>query len=176
MAVAAVLLLCPAASAQFGQDWVVFVDPVTGERCGIVNSAYLELTVLENTGQLVIVTGADTLLSSLFVDANNNVYQDGFSAGWIGFADDADGFASVFWLTDRDTVVEIDEITEDLYDSGLYPDELGNLGCNACDFVDDAYLCDGVGDGGFICGFGAPSALIPILLLLTAAKLTARRR
>ena len=70
-------LRCPTAIAGFvvffgshaaGQTlpWDTFVDPLSSSACDVVNASNAELVVLSDTGQLVIVTGADvTLVDSL---------------------------------------------------------------------------------------------------------------
>ncbi len=179
-ALTAVLLMCSPVFAQFGEDWALFIDPETDEECGIVNTAQLELTVIERTGEFVIINGRDTVLDRLFVDTDNTVYYNGFRSGSVVFADDADGYPTVFWVTDRDTVVEVDEESGEPLDSGLLPEEIGNTGCDPCDLVDDRSLCDDpspVIDSGagltnltIACGSGAMPAMIPALLLLTIAR------
>jgi len=154
--------------AQFGEDWAIFEDPETDEACGVVNAANAELTVVDRTGEVILITGRDTLLGRLFVDDNNDVFYDGFAAGAIVFADDADDFPTVFWITDRGTVVDLDVGTGEPFDSGLFPEEIGFTVCDPCDLVDSDPFCDdggfGGGGGGSVgiigCGVGALPAMM----------------
>jgi hypothetical protein len=175
-----VVLFVPGlALGQFGDDWVVFVDPLTGEECGIVNTSNAELTVVDATGEMILVSGVDTLLPLLFVDLDNNVFFDGQPAGTIVYADDADGFASVFWVTDLDTVVEIDLVTGEPFDSGLFPEEISGNGCFACDFIDDDPFCGGEFPIDFppiSCGTGSAVPLMAGGLLMPFVGGMVRRR
>lgn len=136
-----------AAGPTKAQPWDLFVDPVTGEACDLVNAANVELVVFSSTGELVIVTGVDIFLGDSFVDANGNVFFDGFPFGVIDFDEDGDGLPSLWWLTDFGTVVSIDLATFFPFDSGLFPDEFVAVPCDACPFWDDPNDCEFDTDG-----------------------------
>ena len=185
VAAVAWIVLPTTALAQFGEDWDVFQDPETGETCGVVNTSNVDLTIVADTGEVILITGRDTLLDRLFVDEDNNVFYNGFASGLIVFADDADGYPSVFWITDRGTVVEVDERTGEPLDSGLFPEEVGNTGCDPCDSIDDDPFCyEDVIDGGddvhvgpILCGAGAgPALLLSGAALPLAGRMHRRRR
>ena len=87
----------PSAGAQV-VPWVTFADePISDSVCDVVNAENAELVVLASTGELVIVTGRDVILQGTFVDANDDVFFQGQPAGFLTFADDADGFRTLWW-------------------------------------------------------------------------------
>lgn len=132
------------------QPFDLFVDPITGESCDLVNAGNVELVVYSDTGELVIVTGVDLFLGDSFVAANGDVFFDGLPFGFITFAVDGDGFLSLFWLTDFGTVVDVDLTLFYPVDSGLFPDQFVGVPCEACPFWDDQFECavfDSDGDG-----------------------------
>ncbi len=183
LAAAAGIAMPGAARAQFGEEWSVFQDPETGAVCGVVNTSNAELTVVADTGEVIRITGRDTRLDALLVDDDNNVYYNGFAAGRMVYADDADGYPTVFWITDRETVVQLDARTGQPLDSGLFPEEIGNTGCDPCDSIDDDPFCDrdGADGGGFrfgplLCGAGAAPALWISVVALPLVGRTRRRR
>jgi hypothetical protein len=135
-------VVCCAARPAVAQPWDLFVDPLTGEACDLVNAANVEMVVFSDTGELVIVTGADLFLGDTFVDADGNVFFDGFPFGFINFDEDGDGLPSLWWLTEFGTVVEIDLVTFVPFDSFLFPDEFVSVPCDACPFWDDPDDCD----------------------------------
>jgi len=124
------------------QPWDLFVDPITGEACDLVNATNVELVVFTDTGELVIVSGNDIFLGDSFVDADGHVIFDGLPFGFIGFEEDGDGLPSLWWLTDFGAVVEIDPVTLFPFDSGLFPDEFVNVPCDACPFWDHPLECE----------------------------------
>jgi len=185
VAAVAWIALPTTALAQFGEDWDLFQEPETGETCGVVNTSNVDLTIVADTGEVILITGRDTLLDRLFVDEDNNVFYNGFASGQIVFADDADDYPSVFWITDRGTVVEVDERTGEPLDSGLFPEEVGNTGCDPCDSIDDDPFCyEDVIDGGdevhfgpILCGAGAgPALLLSAAALPLVGRMHRRRR
>lgn len=146
------LLVVGMTNTVLAQPWDLFVDPLTGEACDLVNATNVELVVYSDTGELVIVSGPDLFLGDSFVYANGDVDFDGLPFGFIDFAEDGDGFASLWWLTDFGTVVEMDLFLYFPFDSGLFPDEFVGVPCDACPFWDDPFDCediifDGDGDG-----------------------------
>lgn len=126
------------------QPWDLFVDPISGEACDLVNASNVELVVFSDTGELVIVNGVDVFLGDSFVDIDGFVVYDGLPFGFIGFALDGDGLPSLFWLSDFGTVIEIDLVTFFPFDSGLFPDEFIAVPCDACPFWDDPFDCEDI--------------------------------
>jgi len=129
-----------AATAQT-LPWDVFADPQSDSVCDLVNATNVQLVVLTGTGELEIVSGSDVILSHLFADANLNVYMDDLPFGLIDFADDGDGFRTLWWLTFQGTVVDIDTLTLQPSDSGRLPTEFRDVGCDACTLYDDPNAC-----------------------------------
>ncbi len=138
-------LVCfgPSVSSGFAQTrpWDVFQDDVSDSICDVVNAANAELVVLYDTGQLVIVTGADVILQDSLVDLNGDVFFEDEYAGSIGFAEDGDGFRTVWWMTLTGHVVSIDGFTGAPTESDRFPSEFFNVPCDACDFWDDLTVC-----------------------------------
>ena len=156
--IAAALLILSAsagwAQAQF-LPWNVYADSQSASICDLVNAANLELVVLAENGPLVIVTGPDLELVNTFVDDANNVFVDDELFGFIDFAEDGEGFRTLWWLTPAGSVVFVDPITGDPSDSELFPGEFIEVPCDACQFWDDVADCggdfvdsdlDGIGD------------------------------
>lgn len=117
--------------------WDVFHDTLSESSCGIVNTVSSELVVRTDTAQLMIVTRTDLTLLDTFVDADSFVFFEGEQAGVIDFADDGDGFRTLWWLTFDGQVMELDPLTAEPFAGGLTPEDLTEVPCNACEFVDD---------------------------------------
>jgi len=156
-------LLTASARAQ-SLPWRQFVDDVTGEDCGLINAGNTELVILTNTGQFVIVSSngqdvADVLLADTAVGADGSVITAFGPAGFIKFATDADGFASLFWVSLTGRVFDVDGFTGQPAETDKFPEEFANVLCDACPFWDDPSACvvvidddrDGVPDDGDDC-------------------------
>jgi len=175
---------------QIDDPWVVFVDPWTGSECGIVNATNAELIVMYQTGEMVIVTGADVILRDLIVNSNNEVSYLGEPAGVIDFFEDGDGLPAVFWTTLAGTVITVDTFTAEPFDSGRAPDEIRATGCDACAYVDDSIYCEDTSDDDaandvadavadtaleYLCGTGSGLAAAVGMILLPFVGLARRR-
>ncbi|MEK6800216.1 MAG: hypothetical protein AABZ12_14750 [Planctomycetota bacterium] len=124
--------------------WLVWADDVSASVCDGVNAHNVELVVLDDTGELVIITGTDTVLADTFVDLDGSVFYLGDPAGFIEFADDGDGFRTLWWLSIVGTVIHVDTLTGEPFDSGFFPDEFVDVPCDACNFWDNPFDCGGV--------------------------------
>ncbi|MGD2110570.1 MAG: hypothetical protein PVI86_14415 [Phycisphaerae bacterium] len=154
-AVLCALTLQVAASAQT-LPWLQFEDPVSGSICDVVNAANLELVVLDPTGELAGVTGTDVIFLDTFVDNTGNVFFQGIPAGFIDFAADGDGFATLWLFTPFGDLADIDEFTGQLAATNLFPTDFIDVPCDACPFWDEPDECqdsdvDGVVDAFDIC-------------------------
>lgn len=130
------------------RPWDVFSDTLSPSICDVVNAANAELAVLSDSGNFVIITGADVILQDTFVDFDGNVFDLGDPAGFIDFADDGDGFRTLWWLSITGRVIEIDGFTGEPFESVFLPEDLTDAACDACDFWDDPSVClDSDGDG-----------------------------
>jgi hypothetical protein len=169
------------AQAQIEEDWIVFVDSETDAMCGVVNAANAEFIVLFADGVMVQVSGPDTLFEDLVVADDFSVLFDGEPAGFIEFAEDGDGLPTVFWFTDDNTIVEVEDGVP--LDSGLDPIDIVDTGCDACEVIDSSSLCDdGPGNGGsngggngdgfvpIFCGAGALPMALSTMFFLTIMK------
>jgi hypothetical protein len=141
----------PRATAQT-PPWDLFEDPVTGTVCGVVNAANVELVVLHDTGQLVVITGLDLVLADTFVDADLNVFFQGDPVGFLDYYEDADGLASLWWISATGFLVGVDELNSTPYVSTALPVDFSNVACDPCDLWDNLDDCplvfiDGDGDG-----------------------------
>lgn len=145
------LLSVQAARAQ-GVPWLVLADPDSDSVCDVVNASNVGLVILADSGELVIVSGTDEILLGSLVDVDLYVFFDGTPFGLIDFVEDADGFRTLWWLTFTGTVVEIDTLTLEPFDSGALPSDFADVACDACPLWDDPTACiddsdaDGVPD------------------------------
>ena len=174
------------------EDWIIFEDFVSGAECGVINASNAELVALFDTGEMVIVSGADAILSDLIVTSNDEVLFQGEPSGFVEFLDDGDDLPAVFWTTLVGTMVEVDTFTGEPFDSGLLPETRINTGCDACDLIDDSPLCDDIGggnggDGGNIpgdvlfpfdlfCGAGSPAMLLMAMFAAPIVRFKRARR
>lgn len=142
---AAAILLAVAASAM-GQNvpWNIYSDDLSDSVCDTLNAANVELVVLSDNGPLVIITGPDLILADYFVSDAGFIFLDGDPVGFIDFAEDGDGFRTLWWLTLTGTVVFVDPFSGEPSDSGLFPDEFIGVPCDACELWDDPFDCGGV--------------------------------
>ena len=180
-ALSAVVMITGAspAAAQLDESWVQFVNEDIDFVCGVVNASNAELVVLEDTGEMVLISGTDTVLSDVFVDDDNLVYFDGAPAGQLALFVDGDGLDAVFWVTLTDTVVGVDTFTGEPFDSGLFPEERINTGCDACQLIDESVFCED--DGGVVpipplCGAGIPGFAALGMVLALSLRLVGHRR
>lgn len=128
------------ASAQT-VPWDLFVDDRSSSACEVVNAANAELVVLSDTGQLVIVSGEDVILVDTFVDLDGSVFFEGSAAGVIDFAEDDDGFRTLWWMSLTGLAVAIDDFTGVPIVSDLFPGDFANVDCDACPLWDDPSVC-----------------------------------
>lgn len=167
VAFTASMLVLAAASPGVAQTfpWDVFQDPFSDSLCDVVNAANAELVVLSATGEFVIVTGEDVALEGTVVDLDGMVFLDGFPAGLIAFADDGDGFRTLWWTSLTGFVINVDDFTGEPTVSDQLPVDFVDVPCDACLFWDDTTLCgditfdrdlDGILDDEDLC-LGTPS-------------------
>ena len=132
--------------------WVLFVDAESASICDVVNAANAELVVLDTTGELVIVSGIDPEpLFDTFVDDEGLVFFGGLPAGFIEFAEDGDGFRTLWWFVSVDDVANVNEFTGEPTATGALAFDFTDVPCDACEFWDDPADCadtdlDGVDD------------------------------
>ena len=132
--------------------WDVFLDIFSTSVCDLINAENAELVVLRNTDQLMIVTGGDIILQDTFVDANGFVFFEGLPFGVIDFAEDGDGFRTLWWTSILGTVVHIDEFSGLPSASDLFPSDFFTVPCDAEPFWDGC-LIDADCDDANICTF-----------------------
>ena len=169
------------AAAQLDESWVVFVNDDIDFRCDLINGFDSEFVVLENTGEMVLITGRDAILNRIFVDSNDLVYFNDAPAGQIELLVDADGLDAVFWTSLTGTVIGVDTFSGEPFDSGYLPTELSS-GCDACLLIDESVFCEG--DGGFVplpplpplCGAGIPGFAAMGMMLAFSLRFAGRRR
>ena len=130
------------ASSAAGQTkpWLLYADTDSTSLCDVVNASNVELVVL-TTGQLAIITGEDVTLQDTFVDADGFVFFEGELAGSIGFAEDGDGFATLWWTALTGRVVEVNAFTGVPSESNKLPSDFQDVPCDACVFWDDQSVC-----------------------------------
>ncbi len=185
--VSAALLLAPStARAQINEDWAVFPDSETTAECGVVNASNAELVVLFEDGVMATVGGV--ILTDLVVDLDSPAWPvtfEGAPAGFLAFATDGDGLPALFWFTLGGTIVGIDTFDAEPFDSGLFPEERINTGCDACELITSP-LCevDDDPDDDFpdfpdlplLCGAGAPMSAALGMVSLGLLGFSRRRR
>ena len=114
----------------------IWPDDKTDDKCDLIHAANAELVVLSATGELVLVSADDIILDGTFVDKDGAVFVDDDPAGSLRFAEDADGFPTLWWLAFNGRVMSIDGLSGDEFDisaSELLPSDIGNTTCAACD-------------------------------------------
>jgi hypothetical protein len=124
------------------QPWDLFVDADSDSACDLINAGNAELVVLTSTGQFVLVSGIDLILVDTLVDADNLVYYEGWPAGMITFAEDADGYRTLWWLSLFGFVMDVNPFTGEPTETLLFPSDFTGVPCDACEFWDDPYDCD----------------------------------
>lgn len=120
-----------AASAQ--TPWDTFQDSVSDSVCDIVNAANAEMVVLSATGQLVIVTGRDTVLADTLVTAEGDVMLGNEPVGFIGFEEDGDGFRTLWWTSLTGRVVNVDGFTGEPTETNMVPGDFVGVPCDVCE-------------------------------------------
>ena len=152
-----------------------------------MNAANTELVVRADTGQLVIISGEDTTLLDTYVDLDFSVWlETGIPGlmepvGFIGFAEDGDGYRTLWWTTLTGRVIGVDEFTAEPYDTDLFPSDFVDVPCDACPYIDDPFACDGIDDvldGPIVfnlCGLNAQLGLALTAVGLGFTKLSRRR-
>jgi len=158
-----VLAICDSVLAQ-SDPWVTYADSASDSRCALVNASNAELVVSAATGQLILVSGTDVTLQDTLVDADGFVFFEGQPFGLIGFAEDGDGFRTLWWLTLTGTTVEVDPITAVPSASLDTPADFADVSCDACDFWDDQSICVPPPITVPLCGIDVPVALPMIVL------------
>lgn len=144
---AAGLVASGASVAGQTRPWDVYEDidalgnQISNSVCDVVNAANAELVVLSSTGQLVIVTSEDLTLVDTLVDLDGFVSFLGDPVGKIGFAEDNDGFRTLWWTSLTGRVVSVDEFTGEPTTTDLFPSDIANVPCDACPFWDDPRVC-----------------------------------
>ncbi len=146
---AAVLFLVGMGSTRLANavPWDIFDDPNSASTCDAVNVSNAELVVLSDTGELVIITGTDLILTATFVDADGFVFFDGIAVGVIDFADDGDGLRTLWWMSLDGTVVDVDPLTGEPASTNLLPSDFSGVPCDACQLWDNLADCIGDQDG-----------------------------
>lgn len=140
----AVAAWCVAANVAHAQvlPWDTFSDsPVSASVCDVVNADNAELVVLRNTGQLVIVTGRDTILDDSLVTDEGEVLVNGQQAGFLGFETDGDGLRTLWWTSLTGRVVSVNEFTGEPTTTNRIPSDYRSVPCDACDLWDDPAVC-----------------------------------
>lgn len=125
--------------------WEEFPDPESPSLCGVINAATAELVVLRSTGELVIVSDVvsevDQVIPGTFVGSDGDVFFGLFAAGFLAFADDGDGFRTLWWISATGHVFDVDPITFLPIETILFPDDFFDVPCDACELWDDPTAC-----------------------------------
>ena len=138
--VLAVSVLGGSGSILFAQEvpWDVYVDSQSDVTCDAVNAGNLEVVVFSGTGRLVVITGADyTLPETAYVDERGIFIFEGLPLGQIAFADDGNGFRTLWLLDLGNNVMELDPDTGEPIFTNLVPDDFLGVPCDAFELWDD---------------------------------------
>lgn len=182
--IAASALLSILSGSVHGFDWEIYDDLLSNSICDVVNASNTELVVRADTGQFVIISGQDTTLLDTYVDLDLSVWlETGIPGvlepvGFVGFAEDGDGFRTLWWTTLTGRVIGVDEFTGEPFDTDLFPSDFVDVPCDACPFIDDPFACDII-DGPIVfnlCGLNAQLGLALTAVGLGFTKLARRRR
>ena len=134
--------------------WDLFTDSLTGVTCDVIHADNTELVLLRPDSGLVsvptlaIVRDEDVILADTFVDDASNVFFLGEPAGFIAFADDGDGFASLWWLDEFGNVLALDPLLLEPVPTSSRPQDFVAVECDACLFWDLAEPGCVIDDGG----------------------------
>lgn len=134
-------LAAPQSLMAQGRPWVTFQDAVSSSVCDVIHTTNAELLLLRDSNNLVLVGGPDVVLSDAFVDEEGNVLFEGLPAGIIDFQTDGNNFRTLWWTGLTGNVVELDEFTGAPTGTDSRPSDFRNVGCDGCDFWDDASIC-----------------------------------
>ncbi|MHC4698258.1 MAG: hypothetical protein ACYTFA_16115 [Planctomycetota bacterium] len=163
-------LLCPRAAAQSG-PWLLFSDDteVSSSMCDVVNAGNDELIVIEATEDLETIDGFVVPFSFVqavnpfsFIDAEGtevwvvaDVFIDNAPFGFLAFAEDFDGFRTLWWLGELDGVFRVVELIGDPIEpviANRTPLDISNVPCDACELLVGSPFCGCVDD--FDCADG----------------------
>lgn len=129
------------AVAEVSPYRLFFDEPFSASRCEVVNAALVELAVIDATGELEVLSGDVVPFS--FVDSAGYVYIDLIPAGVIVFADDADGFRTLWWLSLSGTIIDWDETFRIARETHQLPSSRSNVPCGVCEVIYDPAICGG---------------------------------
>lgn len=148
MMVMAILVLGGSGLNGFAQEvsWDVYLDVESDISCDVVNAGNLEFVVLSDTGQLVIITDVDYPLNAPAVVDEQGIFSyEGIPLGQVTFADDGNGFRTVWLLDLAGNVMELDPDTGEPTFTSNIPDDFLGVPCDAFQLWDDDDF-DGVPD------------------------------
>lgn len=172
-------------------QWDVFEDPEVDSVCSVLNAASLEFAVRSCDGALVLITGEDAGFSNTFVTLDGTVEIDGAFAGVVVFEEDADGFFTLWWLSEAGFVIDFDDLAFEPFETDFLPSDFAEVPCDAAEFWDDDGDCGAalgsatmqpvvfVDDGGFtppICGLAGLTSWSLTLAGMVGMQLTRRGR
>lgn len=140
---AAVALLSAANGSAMAQllPWNAYADDLSDSVCDVVNTANAELVVLSDTGEVAVITGGHPVLVEWILVVDSFVFFEGFAAGEIVFADDGDGYRTLWWVGPFGEVAELNDFTLEPYESGLFPEDFVDVPWDACALWDDPSDC-----------------------------------
>ncbi|MCH8251330.1 MAG: hypothetical protein IID36_02640 [Planctomycetes bacterium] len=132
--------------------WDLFTDSLTGVTCDVIHADNTELVLIRPDSGLApvlwVVRDVDFPVPETFVDADSNVFFFGQPAGFIAFAEDGDGFASLWWLDEFGNVLALDPLLLEPVPTNSRPQDFVAVECDACLFWDLAEPGCVIDDGG----------------------------
>ncbi|MCG3137755.1 MAG: hypothetical protein HJJLKODD_01605 [Phycisphaerae bacterium] len=140
--VGVMLVLAKPAAAQ----WDIFVEPGVESQCGVVNTGSeaggLEWAVRSCDGALVLISAGDLGFENAVVQSDGAVEIDGDFAGYVGYYSDADGFDTLWWVSERGYVMDFDLDEQQPFETTLLPEDFADVPCAAEDLWDGGGDCD----------------------------------
>ncbi|MCP4251480.1 MAG: hypothetical protein GY778_30965 [bacterium] len=123
------------ATTPAGAQWLELQDPESGLECGVINAENVRLVmeVAADAGSsgLILISGPDTRLLNIFVDAAGDVIIDGESVGFVQFSNDVNGQRRAFWLAQNNTVYRLNSAGQPVA-TDFFPGELTGA-CDPCE-------------------------------------------
>ena len=122
--------------------WETFADSESDSVCDVVNVGNYELLVLTPSGELETIDGE--IVPFTWVDADGNVFIDNLPFGYLSFAEDGDGYRTLWWLSLADGVPRVVELTEGALEpvvANRFPSDFVSVPCDVCTLIDDPAYC-----------------------------------
>ncbi|UCE58600.1 MAG: hypothetical protein JSU63_14290 [Phycisphaerales bacterium] len=140
-----ILAACGSASADT-VPWELFVDDpdVSDSQCDVINAGTVTLLAILPSRELEII--GEGVIDGSYVDTNGDVSFDDLSVGFLSFAEDGDGYRTLWWLSETDgelRIVDVIGSPPEPVVTTYVPSEFINVPCGACELeaMEDSIYC-----------------------------------